>query len=80
VQKGVRAQRSAAEVAEHVGKLTPLGKYLGSLPPETPFTQAALNGRIPLMGTKLLDAEGIFAYLRELRTSAEQLLEMFDGG
>jgi spore maturation protein CgeB len=78
--KGVRAQRSVSEVAERVGRDTALGAYLASLPPDTPFTQAALSDRIPLMGTRLSYAEGIFAYLRELRSSAEMLLEMFDGG
>lgn len=80
LEKGVRAQRSVAEVSQRVGASSPLGAYLATLPPDTPFTQAALNERIPLMGTKLSHAEGVFAYLRELRASADTLLEMFDGG
>jgi spore maturation protein CgeB len=78
--KGVRAQCSAPEIAARVGVTTPLGKYLASLPDDTPFTQAALNERIPMMGTKLSHAEGVFSYLRELRNSADQLLGRFDGG
>ncbi|NUM53201.1 MAG: glycosyltransferase [Candidatus Hydrogenedentes bacterium] len=77
--KGVRAQRTVSEIIERVGAASPLGAYLATLPPDTPFAQAALNERIPLMGAKLSHAEGVFAYLRELRTSAETLLEMFDG-
>ena len=77
--KGLRAQCSVSEMAARVGT-TPLGKYLASLPPDTAFTQSELNERIPMMGTKLSHAEGIFAYLRELRNSADQLLGMFDGG
>lgn len=78
--KGVRAQCAVSEMASRAGTNTPLGKYLASLPPDTPFTQAALNERIPIMGTKLSHPEGVFAYLRELRNSADQLLGMFDGG
>ena len=78
--KGVRAQCSVSEMATRVGTATPLGEYLASLPPDMPFTQAALNERVPMMGTKLSHAEGVFAYLRELRNSADQLLGMFDGG
>ncbi|MCC6154861.1 MAG: glycosyltransferase [Candidatus Hydrogenedentes bacterium] len=80
IDKGVRSQCSVSEMADRLGSATPLGKYLASLPADTPFTQAALNERIPMMGTKLSDAEGVFAYLRELRNSADQLLGMFDGG
>lgn len=80
VDKGVLAQRSVAEIAARVGRDTALGAYLAELPPDTPFTQAALFENIPLMGKRLSHAEGVFAYLRELRSSAEMLLEMFDGG
>lgn len=77
-RKGVRAQRTVAEVAERASENPELRDYLRSLPPDTPFTQDAINARIPLTGTPLNHAEGIFAYLREMRTSAEQLLAMFD--
>lgn len=77
-RKGVRAQRTVAEVAERVSDNPELRSYLRSLPPDTPFTQDAINARIPLTGTPLNHAEGVFAYLREMRTSAEQLLAMFD--
>lgn len=77
--KGVRAQRTVAEVAERVGRDSPLGRYLASLPPDTVFSQESLADRIPQMGSPLTHTEGIFAYLRELRTSSEQLLAMFAG-
>ncbi|MCC6490070.1 MAG: glycosyltransferase [Candidatus Hydrogenedentes bacterium] len=75
--KGIRAQRSVAEVADSVGRETPLGRYLSALPSDTPFTQEAINARVPLMGTALSYPEAVFAYLRELRSSAEQLLAEF---
>jgi spore maturation protein CgeB len=75
--RGIRAQRTVAEVADRVGRDSPLGRYLASLPPDTPFSQDSLAERIPQMGSPLTRPEGIFAYLRELRTSSEQLLAMF---
>jgi len=77
--KGVRVQRTVSEMAERAGKESPLGRYLSTLPPNTLFSQTALNNFIPVMGTPLSHPEGVFAYLRELRTSAEQLLALFDG-
>lgn len=77
--KGIRAQRTVAEVAERVGRDSPLGRYLASLPPDTAFSQESLADCIPQMGSSLTHTEGVFAYLRELRTSSEQLLAMFAG-
>lgn len=78
-EKGIRVQYTVGQVAERVGKDTDLGRYLASLPPDLPFTQSSLSERIPVMGTKLSYPEGVFSYLRELRSSAELLLAMFDG-
>ncbi len=77
-RKGVRAQRTVGEVAAKVPEDDELCAYLRSLPAETPFTQDTINARIPLTGTPLSYPEGVFAYLREMRKSAEQLLAMFD--
>jgi len=77
-RKGVRAQRPVAEVAGSLSEKDALSGYLRSLPTDLPFTQEAINARIPPTGTPLSYPEGIFAYLREMRTSAEQLLAMFD--
>jgi spore maturation protein CgeB len=77
--KGIRAQRTVAEMIERVGVDTPLGTYLASLPPDTLFTQDAINAQFPSMGKVLSDVEGVFAYLREMRESNEQLLALFDG-
>jgi len=79
LEKGIRMERTVAEIVEKIGTDSPLGKYLSSLPADTPFSQAALGERIPPMGTPLSDPEGIFAYLRELRTSADQLMAIYDG-
>ena len=75
--KGIRAQCSVSEMAERVGRDTELGRYLSSLPADLPFTQEAVNARVPVMGTPLSHPEAVFAYLREMRTSAEQLLAEF---
>ena len=76
--KGVRVQRTVGEVAERVGHDTPLGRYLATLPPDRLFTQETINESIPVLGTKLDYPEALFAYLREMRTSSEQLLAMFE--
>jgi hypothetical protein len=78
VRKGVRAQHTVAEIAERVSDDEDLGAYLRSLPADLLFTQETIYARIPLTGTPLSYPEGIFAYLREMRTSAEQLLAMYD--
>ncbi len=79
-EKGTRALRSAGEVAERVPTGSPLAAYLRTLPPELPFTQDAINERIPVMGTALSYPEAIFAYLREMRNASEQALAMFEDG
>ncbi|MBN2310200.1 MAG: glycosyltransferase [Candidatus Hydrogenedentes bacterium] len=78
LKKEIRVQRTMAEVAERVGRDTELGRYLASLPPDLMFTQEALNERIPAMGSRLSHPEAVFAYLREMRNSADALLEAMD--
>ena len=72
-----RSKRYQKE-AERVGKETPLGAYLASLPSDTMFVQEAINEHIPLMGKALSYPEAVFAYLREMRNSTESLLAMDD--
>ncbi|MBX7255367.1 MAG: glycosyltransferase [Candidatus Hydrogenedentes bacterium] len=79
LSKGIRALRTVGEMAERVGVDTALGRYLQSLPKDLPFTQEAINERIPVMGTKLSYPEALFSYLREMRNSSEQILAMFEG-
>jgi spore maturation protein CgeB len=74
LNKGIRVQRTVSEMADIVGHDTELGKYLASLPSDLLFTQDAINKRVPLMGSELSVPEAIFAYLRDLRSSAEALL------
>jgi spore maturation protein CgeB len=78
LKKGVRVQRTVSEVARQIGRDTPLGSYLATLPDDLMFTQANLNERIPLIGSRLSFPEGVFAYLRELRNSAEALFAEMD--
>lgn len=75
-QKAVRVERTVAEVAERVGHETPLGTYLATLPPDLPFTQETINGVMPGLAARvgLSYPEAVFAYLREMRNSAEALL------
>jgi spore maturation protein CgeB len=74
LRKGIRVQRSVAEVAERVGRDTPLGRYLASLPPHLLFTQENINERLTSTRSQLTHPEAVFAYLREVRAFAEQLL------
>jgi spore maturation protein CgeB len=76
LKKGIRVQRTVGEVAERVGQDTPLGAYLASLPQDMVFTQEAINEHIPLLGKALSYPEAVFAYLRDMRSSAESLLAM----
>ena len=74
VTKGVLTQYSMAEMVERVGADTALGQYLASLPPDLPFTQDVINDQITTARTKLTHPEAVFAFLREMRQSAERLL------
>jgi spore maturation protein CgeB len=74
LRKGIRVQRTVAEVAERVGRDTPLGQYLCSLPADLPFTQETLAERIgPPIGERGY-VEAVFTYLEEVRRSTEALL------
>ena len=76
--KGIRIQRTVAEVADRVGHDTELGQYLASLPADMLFTHENVNEQL----VQSRDREGavypekVFAYLREVRDFAETLLEM----
>jgi spore maturation protein CgeB len=76
LRKGVRVQRTCAEVAARVGKETVLGKYLASLPTDLMFTHENINARLPRACVSLTYPEKVFVYLRELREFAETLIEM----
>jgi spore maturation protein CgeB len=74
LKKGVIKQHTCAEMVERVGRDTDLGRYLSTLPPETPFTQETINGQLTTARTKLTHAEKVFVFLREMRAAAERLL------
>lgn len=74
LKKGICVQRTVAETADRVGRTTPLGQYLASLPPDTLFTQESINEQLRDAWSKLTYPETVFAYLREVRNSAETLL------
>lgn len=76
LRKGVRVQRTVAEVADRIGSDTPLGQYLASLPSDLLFTHENINPRLPRMGAELSYPDEVFIYLREVREFAETLLEM----
>ncbi|MCP4642823.1 MAG: glycosyltransferase [bacterium] len=78
VERGVLAQRTVGEIAERVGRDSELGKYLATLPQDERFLQDTINERIPRMGQELSHPEAVFAYLREMRLSAEALLADFE--
>ena len=76
LRKGVRVQKTVAEMAGQVGRDTDLGRYLDSLPGETLFTQADMNVHLrkPMQG--LASPEKVFVYLREVRAFTETLLAL----
>ncbi|MCX5757054.1 MAG: glycosyltransferase [Candidatus Hydrogenedentes bacterium] len=76
LRKGVRVQKTVAEMATQVGRDTDLGRYLDSLPPEMLFTQANMNPHLrkPMQG--LASSEKVFVYLREVRDFTETLLAL----
>ena len=80
LKRGVRVQRTCAEMAERVGRDSELGRYLASLPPDLLFTQENLNKQLTSSRSELSYPEAIFMYLRDMRNTAEALLEGRDLG
>ncbi|HEO69754.1 MAG TPA: hypothetical protein ENN80_00705 [Candidatus Hydrogenedentes bacterium] len=76
LRKGVRVQRTVAEMAERVGRDSPLGQYLGTLPPDLSFTHESINEHVARSGRAQSYPEKLFCYLREVRDFAETLLEL----
>jgi len=74
LRKGIRSQRTMAEMAACAGAETALGRYLATLPPDTLFTQENINPLLPIFGTPMSAPEQLFSYLREVRNFAEGLL------
>jgi len=75
LRKGVRIQRTVAEMAVRVGVDSPLGQFLKTLPPDLLFTHENINEQINVRKPPLTYPEKVFAYLQEVRNSAEMLME-----
>lgn len=73
--KGIRAQRSVAEVAATLDAGDPLGDWLRTLPPDTVFAQEALGQHIGGEFSSRTHPEHVFSYLREVRSFAEGLFK-----
>ncbi|MDQ1255614.1 MAG: hypothetical protein QG656_206 [Candidatus Hydrogenedentes bacterium] len=76
LRKGIRVQRTMAEVADRVGRGTPLGAYLESLQPDLPFTHENINAQLAGKREPKTHPEQVFTYLREVREFADKLFEM----
>jgi len=74
LRKGIRIQRPMAEMAGRAGRDTGLGDYLASLPPDLLFTHENINEQLVTATNEMTYPEGVFAYLREVRSFAETLL------
>lgn len=78
--RGVRVQYSMSAMADKVGRTTPLGEYLSSLPPDVVFTQENINKLLSTRRGSFSFPEAVFMYLRDLRNTAEQLITTHDFG
>ncbi|HIJ74490.1 MAG TPA: hypothetical protein HPP83_10360, partial [Candidatus Hydrogenedentes bacterium] len=58
-----------------VGVDSPLGQFLKTLPPDLLFTHENINEQINVRKPPLTYPEKVFAYLQEVRNSAEMLME-----
>ncbi|HNR36364.1 MAG TPA: glycosyltransferase [Candidatus Hydrogenedentes bacterium] len=78
LRKGIRVQKTVAEMAENVGRDTDLGRYLASLPADTIFSQDNINELLKKPVQELTYPEKVFSYLREVRDFAETLIALKD--
>jgi spore maturation protein CgeB len=74
LRKGVRVQRTVAEMAVRLGADSELATYLSTLPAETPFSQDGLRQHLSVGRAERSRPEAIVAYLQEVRNFAEGLL------
>jgi spore maturation protein CgeB len=75
LRKGIRVQHTVAEMRERCSDDVALAAFLETLPPDAVFDHETVNAHLPAAMTAHNRAEALFAYLRELRTSGEALLE-----
>ena len=78
LRKGIRVQHTNGEMVERLGLNSELGAFLNTLPPDLLFTHENINAQIaPGTGRAGMSySEGLFTYLREVRSFAETLLGM----
>lgn len=75
LRRGVRVQRTVAEVIERVGRDSSLGRYLQTLPPDLLFTYENVVRQLAAARSEVTFPEAVFMFLRDLRDTAEKLLE-----
>lgn len=73
LRKGIRVQRSAAEMAARMEKESELATFLGSLPADLLVTQDTINAHLEGPRNAMSYPEKVFIYLREVRNFAETL-------
>jgi spore maturation protein CgeB len=78
-QRCVHAEHTIADMIQRINADSPLGAFLAKLPADTPFTLDGLDPHIPGLGEPWSEAEGVFAYLRDMKRSSEALLDAFEG-
>ncbi len=74
LRKGIRVQRTVAEVAERVGAESSLAPFLAKLSPDLPFTWDTVVERLPSNHANMSYAEQVLTYMQEVRRSTEALL------
>ncbi len=75
LRKGIRVQHTVAEIKDRCADDAALAAFLETLPPEAVFDHETVNAHLPTALAAHSRAEALFAYLRELRSSGEMLLE-----
>ena len=75
LRKGIRVHRTVGEMIEQCEADAELTSFLKTLPADAVFDHETVNKHLPAGFKTYTRPEALFAYLRELRTSAEALLE-----
>lgn len=75
LKKGIKIQRTVGEMINRVGKDSELAAYLKQLPQDLLFTYENIMQQLRSDNCQLSFSEAVFTYLRDLRTTAERLLE-----
>jgi len=74
LRKGIRIQKTCGEVMADLDPDDELRAFLAQLPPDELFTHENMNDCVPRVGMPASYPEKMFAYLRDLRETAEMLL------